>query len=618
MANKSENGSKPSQPQMPKPGGRGHGHGAGRFAPVEKPKDFTGTLKRIWGFFGSEKRSLWIIFGFVVISSAISLFVPYWIGRTVDTIAMESVDLNLLHMMILILAVVYVTDGISSLLQGWMMVRVSQRVVQSLRSKLFHKLLKLPIGYFDSHAHGDMMSRVTNDIDNVSSSISQSTTQLMGGVITITGSFIMMLILSPILTVAACITIPFMYLLTKMIAKRTRVLFREQQKHLGKLNGHIEETISGTLIIKAFNRENQVVETFEEINGKLFESGRKAQIWSGYLMPLMNAINNLGLAAIAIVGGILAVNEAVTIGVIASFVSYSRQFTRPLNDLANIFNLFQSAVAGAERVFQVIDENEETKDGEHAVPLRHSEGNVTFKNVSFGYDANHPILKNISFEAKTGSHNALVGPTGAGKTTITNLLTRFYEVSEGSILIDGVDIRDYTRESLRDTFGIVLQDTYLFTGTIKENIKYGRLDATDEEMIEAARTANAHYFITRLPNGYDTMLLENGSNLSQGNKQLLAIARAILKDPAILILDEATSSVDTRTELAIQNAMRKVMRGRTSFVIAHRLSTIREADKIMVIDDGQVKESGTHEELLRHKGRYSEMYESQYKNIQTS
>ena len=613
-----ENGNGSSQAAMPKNGGRGHGHGVGRFAPVQKPKDFSGTLRRIWGFFGSEKRSLWTIFIFVVISSVISLFVPYWIGRTVDTIAAEPINLNLLHMMVLILAIVYITDGVSNLFQGWMMAKVSQRVVQKLRNSLFHKLLKLPISYFDSHAHGDMMSRVTNDIDNVSSSISQSTTQLMGGVITITGSFIMMLTLSPIMTVAACITLPFMYLLTKTIAKRTRVLFREQQKHLGRLNGHIEETITGALIIKAFNRENQVVSNFESINENLYESGRKAQIWSGFLMPLMNVINNLGIAAIAIVGGVLAVNDAVTIGVIASFVSYSRQFTRPLNDLANIFNVFQSAVAGAERVFQVIDEHEETKDIEDAVPLCHPSGRVTFKNVSFGYKENHPILKNINFEAEPGSNLALVGPTGAGKTTITNLLTRFYEVSKGSILIDGIDIRHYTRESLRDTFGIVLQDTYLFTGTIKENIKYGRLDATDEEVVAAAKTANAHYFITRLPNGYDTMLSENGANLSQGNRQLLAIARAILKDPAILILDEATSSVDTRTELAIQNAMRKVMRGRTSFVIAHRLSTIREADTIMVIDDGQIKESGTHEELLRQKGQYSEMYESQYKNIQTS
>ena len=332
----------------------------------------------------------------------------------------------------------------------------------------------------------------------------------------------------------------------------------------------------------------------------------------------MNVINNLGLTSVAIVGGILAVNGSITVGVIAAFISYSRQFTRPLNDLANIFNIFQSAVAGAERVFQVIDEPEEVVDKPKAISLTQAKGEVRFEHVSFGYKKESPILNDISFAAKTGSHIALVGPTGAGKTTIINLLTRFYDVESGRITIDGTDIRDFTRESLRNTFGIVLQDTYLFTGTIKDNIKYGRLDATDDEVVEAAKMANAHYFITRLPDGYETMLSESGGNLSQGQRQLLAIARAILSDPAILILDEATSSVDTRTELAIQNAMRKVMEGRTSFMIAHRLSTIREADTIMVIDDGQIKEQGSHQELIAQNGQYRHMYESQFKNVQTS
>ncbi|WP_455675076.1 ABC transporter ATP-binding protein [Pradoshia sp.] len=600
------------------PTGPPRGHGGARFAAVEKPKDFSGTLKRIWGFFGNEKRSLRIVLLFVMISAGISLFVPYWIGRTVDSLEWGQVDLSLLHWFVIILAVVYVTDGIASLFQGWMMAGVSQRVVRSLREALFRKLNKLPISYYDTHTHGDMMSRVTNDIDNVSTSISQSTTQLMSGVITITGSFIMMLVLSPILTLAACVTIPLMYLLTKTIAKRTRVLFREQQKHLGRLNGHIEESVTGNLIVKAFNHEEEVISTFDKINGNLFESGRKAQIWSGFLMPIMNVINNLGLTSVAIVGGVLAVNGSITVGVIAAFISYSRQFTRPLNDLANIFNIFQSAVAGAERVFQVIDESEEVSDKPGAISLSQAKGEVRFEQVSFGYKKESPILNGISFEAKAGSHIALVGPTGAGKTTIINLLTRFYDVGSGRITIDGTDIRDFTRESLRNTFGIVLQDTYLFTGTIKDNIKYGRLNATDDEVVEAAKMANAHYFITRLPNGYETMLSESGGNLSQGQRQLLAIARAILSDPAILILDEATSSVDTRTELAIQNAMRTVMAGRTSFMIAHRLSTIREADTIMVIDDGRIKEQGSHEELIAQNGQYRRMYDSQFKNVQTS
>ncbi len=600
------------------PTGPPRGHGGARFAAAEKPKDFIGTLKRIWGYFGSEKRSLWIVLLFVMISAGISLFVPYWIGRTVDTLEWRQVDLSLLHWLVIILAIVYVADGIAALLQGWMMAGISQRVVRSLRESLFRKLNKLPISYYDTHTHGDMMSRVTNDIDNVSTSISQSTTQLMSGVITITGSFVMMLVLSPILTLAACVTIPLMYLLTKTIATRTRVLFREQQKHLGRLNGHIEESISGNLIVKAFNHEEEVISTFDEINGRLYELGRKAQIWSGFLMPIMNVINNLGLTSVAIVGGVLAVNGSITVGVIAAFISYSRQFTRPLNDLANIFNIFQSAVAGAERVFQVIDESEEAADKPGALSLSRAKGEVRFERVSFGYKKESPILNDISFEARAGSHIALVGPTGAGKTTIINLLTRFYDVKSGRITIDGTDIRHFTRESLRNTFGIVLQDTYLFTGTIKENIKYGRLDATDDEVVQAAKMANAHYFITRLPNGYETILSESGGNLSQGQRQLLAIARAILSDPAIMVLDEATSSVDTRTELAIQNAMRTVMAGRTSFMIAHRLSTIREADTIMVIDDGRIMEQGSHEELMNLNGQYRHMYESQFKNVQTS
>lgn len=593
---------------------QGPGRGHGRFAPVEKPKDFKGTLKRIWGFFGTEKMKLWTVFIFVTASAVFSLFVPYWIGKTVDLLAKPEMDLNLLRIFALVLVAVYVMDGLSTLFQGWMMAGISQRIVKGLRDTLFQKLQTLPIAYFDTHANGDMMSRVTNDIDNVSSSISQSTTQLMSGVITITGSFIMMLILSPVLTLAACITLPFMFLLTKTIAKRTRILFREQQKYLGRLNGHIEESVSGNLIVKAFNHEQKVTDTFESINSNLYHSGKKAQIWSGFLMPLMNVINNLGLAAIAIVGGVLAVKGAITVGVIASFVSYSRQFTRPLNDLANIFNSFQSAVAGAERVFQVLDEEEESEDQPEAKVLKHAHGDVVFNNVTFGYQANQPIIKSISFHVEPGSNIALVGPTGAGKTTIINLLTRFYDATQGRILIDDVDVREYTRDSLRNSFGIVLQDTYLFTGSIKDNIKYGRLNATDEEMVDAAKAANAHYFISRLPDGYHTMLTESGGNLSQGQRQLLAIARAILSNPAILILDEATSSVDTRTELVIQNAMRTIMNGRTSFVIAHRLSTIREADTIMVIDGGTIKEMGTHEELIHQNGQYSQMYQSQFKN----
>ncbi len=458
------------------------------------------------------------------------------------------------------------------------------------------------------------MSRLSNDIDNVSTTISQSAIQLMSGIITILGSLIMMIILSPILTLASLITVPLVFLLTRTIAKRTGKLFKSQQMELGKLNGHIEETISGIYIVKAFSHEDKTVEEFDEINDRLCEVGLKAQIFSGFLMPIMNVINNIGFAAVAGVGGVLAVENMITVGIIASFLSYSRQFVRPLNNLANIFNTLQSAVAGAERVFEILDEREETEDVKDAKELSDPKGHVQFSNVYFGYRKDVNILKNINFEAKIGESIALVGPTGAGKTTIVNLLTRFYDVTGGEIYIDGVDIREYTRDSLRKCFGIVLQDTYLFTGTIKENIKYGNLDATEVEVQNAAKMANAHEFIKRLPNGYETLLSESGSNLSQGQRQLLAIARAILTNPSILILDEATSSVDTRTELRIQEAMLKLMNGRTSFIIAHRLSTIRDADKIMVIDGGQIIEMGNHDELINKKGKYYNMYFNQYKN----
>jgi ATP-binding cassette subfamily B protein len=614
MAKETEN--RPTPPMPPTIGRPG---GAHRFrGPVVKPKNLKGTLRRLWDYFGKERKMLSFIFALILVDSAITLLSPYLIGKAVDAMGLHTgkVDFNFLEMTIVILAVAYVSDAILTFLQGWLMAGVSQRIVRNLRASLFKKLQKLPVSFFDTRAHGDLMSRLTNDVDNVSNTISQSTTQLMSGLVVIIGSLVMMIILSPILTVASLVTVPLVFLLTRTIAKRTSVLFKDQQVQLGKLNGHIEETISGIEIVKAFNHEDKVIEEFEAVNKKLRDVGLRAQIWSGFLMPMMNVINNLGFTLVAVIGGILAVKNIITVGAIASFITYSRQFVRPINDLANIFNVLQSGIAGAERVFEILDEQEEPEDLPNAIPLDHPKGHVVFDHVSFGYREDVPILKDVSFEAPVGSSTALVGPTGAGKTTIVNILTRFYDVTGGRILLDGRDIREYTRDSLRRCFGFVLQDTYLFSGTIKENIKYGKPDATDEEVESAAKMANADPFIKRLPNQYETVLSENGGNLSQGQRQLLAIARVILAKPSLLILDEATSSIDTRTEIHIQEALLTLMENRTSFIIAHRLNTIRDADTIMVIDKGQIIESGSHEALMNQHGRYYNMFFNQFKNVE--
>ncbi|MBY0054369.1 ABC transporter ATP-binding protein [Brevibacillus agri] len=605
------------QPFFPPRPGRGFGHGGAR-VPVSKPKNFSATIKRLWQAFGREKRWLPLVFAIVLVDGLLMLSAPYLIGKAIDAMTGGAEAFSFLSIIILALLGSYIVDGALTFLQGWMIAGITQRIVTNMRQALFEKLQKLPIAFFDSRTHGELMSRLTNDIDNVSNSISQSTTQLMSGVIVLAGSLVMMLVLSPILTLACLITVPLVFLLTRTIAKRTSVLFKNQQIELGKLNGHIEEAISGIQVVKAFNHEEKAIADFAAINDRLCKVGMKAQIWSGFLMPIMNVINNLGFAMVAIVGGILAVKGMITVGVIASFLSYSRQFVRPLNDLANIFNVLQSGVAGAERVFEVLDEREEPLDSPDAAVLREPKGHVVFDRVSFGYRPDQPILKNVSFEAQAGSTTALVGPTGAGKTTVVNLLTRFYDVTEGTIYLDGKDIREYSRDSLRRSFGFVLQDTYLFSGTIKENIMYGKPDATDAEVEAAAKMAHADVFINRLPKRYDTQLTENGGNLSQGQRQLLAIARVILARPSLLILDEATSSIDTRTELIIQDTLATIMEGRTSFVIAHRLGTIRDADAIMVVDSGEIVEKGSHDDLIAQKGVYYQLFYNQFKNLQAA
>lgn len=596
-------------------GGPRRGGGPRGMAPVVKPKNFKKTMLRLWTYFGKERKMLAIILALVLTDAAVGLAAPYLIGRGVKAMSsgVNAVNFGLLGTIATVLLAAYAISGIVNFLQGWMMSGVSQRIVYHLRRTLFDKLHKLPVSYFDTHPHGDLMSRLTNDIDNVSTTISQSTTQLLSDSIAVVGSFVMMLVLSPLLTLASLITVPLVFLLTRTITGKTKLLFRQQQAELGKLNGHIEETISGIHVVKAFNHEEKVTERFDVINSGLCKVGIKALIWSGFMMPMMNVISNIGFTAVAGVGGYLAASGLIDIGVIASFLSYSRQFSRPLNNIANTFNTLQTAVAGAERVFEIMDEAGETPDSPGAAELESTKGDVVFEDVTFGYRPDVPVLKHVSFHSGVGSNTALVGPTGAGKTTIVNLLARFYDVTGGRILIDGKDIREYSRDSLRKCFGVVLQDTYLFSGTIRENILYGKLDATDEEIRRAASMANADAFIHRLPKGYDTELTESGSNLSQGQRQLLAITRAILANPKILILDEATSSVDTRTELHIQEAMLKLMEGRTCFIIAHRLSTIRDADVIMVIDKGEIVEKGSHEELIGSRGRYYDLYTSQFK-----
>ncbi|MGM9987814.1 MAG: ABC transporter ATP-binding protein [Bacillaceae bacterium] len=581
-----------------------------------KAKNLKETLMRLTLFFSKEKKQVFIVFFFVFCSTAFGIFVPFLIGRGIDTMSAGkgNVHLSLLHTILLILFIGYVIDAVITFMQGWIMTGVVQRTMMLIKETLFDKFHKLPFRFFDNTSDGDTMSRLSNDMDNIGTTLSSSITGLMANSLMIIASFIMMIILSPILTLASMITIPMIFMLTKIITSKTKPLFKQQQETLGSLNGFAEETITNISLVKSFNREEKVISEFNTLNKQLNQIGVKAQIWSGFLMPLTNTINNIGFIAIAIVGSLLVSNDAITIGVIASFISYSKQFTRPVVEIASIYNTLQSAVASLERIFEVLDEKEEVEDIQSAIQLEDIKGEVAFHHVGFGYDFNHLIIQDINFQVSPGSKVAIVGPTGAGKSTIINLLTRFYDVTEGEIQIDQIPIKHISRTSLRKLFGIVLQDTYLFTGTIRENLRYGRLDATDEEIIEAARMANAHLFIEQLERGYDTYITENGQSLSHGQRQLLSITRALLANPKILILDEATSNIDTRTEQHVQQALSILMKGRTSIVIAHRLNTIANADLILVIDDGKIVERGNHEQLLRLNGRYKQLYEIQKDN----
>lgn len=593
-----------------------HNPGGGRHDAVYvvKPRDAKNTLKRLWWYLSEHKIRLFLVLFLVAITSVLTLVGPYLIGKAIDNYIIPR-DFNGLFRLLILMAAIYVLMSLFTWLQSRTMINVAQLTIRNMRKDAFDKLQILPVSFFDARPRGDIMSRLTNDIDLINNALSSSLTQIFSSVITLIGTVILMLWLSPLLTGVSMITVPIMLITTNIVTRHTRRYFSEQQRVLGMLNGFAEENISGQKVVKAFVREAKEIERFEVTNQELKNVGIKAQIYSGIMGPLMNVLNNIGFAIVALSGGWLAVKQIITIGTIAAFINYTRQFTRPLNELANQINTIQSAIASAERLFEIMDEPPEPPDPPDAIELKSVKGDVEFRNVSFSYKSDEAVLKNISFHAHPGQTIALVGPTGVGKTSIINLLARFYDPDSGDIFIDGYNIQKITRKSLRSSLGIVLQDTYLFSESVKDNIRYGRLDATDEEVKAAARLANAEQFILNLPQGYDTILSEDGGDLSQGQRQLLAIARAILADPAILILDEATSSVDTRTEQHIQEAMYKLMKGRTSFVIAHRLSTIRKADMILVIDDGEIIERGNHVQLLRQKGFYYNLYMSQFAHI---
>ncbi len=571
--------------------------------PSEKAKNQRATLFRIWHYVKQQKIGMFLAIFFVVASTFLSLAGPYLIGHIIDDYIMKK-DIDGTIRLGIVLAVIFTVASILTWLQTYVMIHVAMKTIRTLRLELFHKLQTLTLRFFDQRALGDLMSRVTNDIDNLNTALAQSVTQIVSSILTVIGVSIAMFTLSWQLAIVTLIIIPLIVFTTKQIIKRSSKNYAARQRDLGRLNGYIEEMITGAEVLTLFGKEQQTIDTFHQQNENLRNSAQRAEITSGLLGPINNFMNNLGLAVVIGTGAFLAVKSIITVGIIAAFVTYTRQFFRPLNQLSNLLNTFQSAIAGAERVFEILDEPSEVADQPHAIEAASLKGDVIFQQVSFSYEPNKPVLKNIHFHAKAGETIALVGPTGSGKTTIINLLTRFYDVDQGEILIDGHNIEHYQMATIRQRVGVVLQDTYLFSGTIRENIRFGKLDATDEEVVEAAKIANAHHFIKYLPAQYDTPVQAGGANLSQGQRQLIAIARAILENADILILDEATSSVDTQTEVDIQKGLQHLMQGRTSFVIAHRLKTIENADQILVIQQGEIVEQGNHQTLMQQQGIY--------------
>lgn len=602
--------------------GRPHRHGPGRSGMTgEKAKNFKGTIGKLLKYIGSYRIGIIIVLIFAIGSTLFNIVGPKILSRAITVLyegimqklsGTGAIDFGRIGQILLFLLGLYVLSAVLNFVQHWVMSGITQKLCYRMRREISEKINRLPLGYFESRTVGEVLSRITNDIDTLGQSLNQSITQLITSVTTIIGVLIMMLTISPLMTLIVLVILPISMIFVMFVVKISQRHFRAQQRHLGEIDGQIEETFSGHNVVRAFNQEGRTKEEFDRTNEKLYEAAWKSQFLSGLMQPIMNFVGNLGYVGVAVAGSVLAINGVITVGDIQAFIQYVRNFTQPITQLAQVSNMLQSMAAASERVFEFLEEPEEDQHVEHPVSIEKVKGSVQFDHVRFGYDPKQPVIHDFTCDVKPGQMVAIVGPTGAGKTTMVKLLMRFYDVDQGAIRLDGHNVCDFNRSELREGFGMVLQDTWLFKGTIMENIRYGRLDATDEEVVAAAKAAKADSFIRTLPGGYQMELNEEISNVSQGQKQLLTIARAILADNPILILDEATSSVDTRTEALIQAAMNRLMEGRTSFVIAHRLSTIREADLILVMRDGDIIEQGTHKSLLERNGFYAELYNSQF------
>ena len=595
-------------------GGRGQ-------MPVEKAKDFKGSIGKLFAYMKQYHAAVAVVILCAIASTVFSVIGPDILGKATTELSngllakiqgTGSIDFTKIGQILLFVLGLYLLSTLFGFVQGWLMTGVTQKVCYRMRKDISEKIDRMPMAYFESRTYGEVLSRITNDVDTLGQSLNQSITQIITSVATMVGVLVMMLRISPLMTLIAVVILPISVTLISLVVKKSQKYFKQQQEYLGHINGQVEETYAGHTVIQAYNKEKDMVQQFQETNDTLYHSAWKSQFLSGLMQPIMMFVGNLGYAAVALSGGLLAIRGTITIGDIQAFIQYVKNFTQPMQQIAQVLNQVQSMAAASERVFEFLEEAEEVQTTEHPLELANVEGNVDFQHVSFGYQPEQCVIHDFSAKVKSGQKIAIVGPTGAGKTTMVKLLMRFYDVSGGAILLDGHDVRDFDRHKLRESFGMVLQDTWLFQGTIMENIRYGRLDATDEEVIAAAKAAHADSFIRQLPDGYQMELNEDASNVSQGQKQLLTIARANLADNRVMIQDEATSSVDTRTEILIQKAMDHLMEGRTSFIIAHRLSTIRNADMILVMKDGDIIEQGTHEELLEKNGFYADLYRSQF------